>query len=187
MTFSIFHCHFCVVRGTANLYKLFFLAWIEHQGTKSFPLFSCLLIDVEKPPQTMAKQTVKTDGRVAKYTAQIFLMMGKLLKGKMLNNKREGTFVSFFFISWPIVCWKEIAFWLTEFSIILGNWNFFKIQWTLLFSGFQFHHNITKPPPSNDETTFNLMTEMVVIIVEIYLSEKRTRIFLFGDVLNENS
>lgn len=29
--------------------KTFFLAWIEHQGRKSFPLFSCLLIDVEKP------------------------------------------------------------------------------------------------------------------------------------------
>lgn len=68
---------------------------------KKFSILYNLLIDV-KNPQTMAKQTVKTDGRV-EYTAQIFpwweisSKKKKNIKRKMLNNKREGTFVSFFY------------------------------------------------------------------------------------------
>ena len=56
-----------------------------------------------------------------------------------------------------------------------GKLKFFQDSMDSLLLAFTIlsHYYKTAKPPFNDKT-FNLMTEMVVIIVEIYLSEKRT-------------
>lgn len=117
---------------------------------KKFSILYNLLIDV-KNPQTMAKQTVKTDGRV-EYTAQIFpwweisSKIKKILKGKCWTIKEKELLFPFFYhgplfvgrrlhSDWP----NFLLFWEIEISS--------RFNGLLLLLAFQFHHKYYKKPP----------------------------------------